>query len=288
MKISFLFLLLVAIGFQSTGQTFEGSSNPVKVTVKAREGANSDIQKGYKVKPNGKFFALLIGVSEYDHSELNLAKPVKDAENLAMILSGNYTFEENNIKILRSPTRSEILQELFAYRKLIGLNDNLLIFYAGHGYKDEASEQGYWWPRDSRPDNPANWLSNSDLVEQIRAIKSGHTLLISDACFSGGIFKTRDVSGLKDAAIEIQKLYSLPSRQAITSGTGKEKVKDESAFIKYLITRLTENTESNLPLEKLFGSLKEAVIANSLNVPQIGVLQDTGHEGGDFIFIRKN
>ncbi len=63
----------------------------------------------------------------------------------------------------------------------------MLIFYAGHGHRGEEMNQGYWLPRDAKGDNNSNWLSNSDLTDQLKVIDSKHTLVISDACFSGGI-----------------------------------------------------------------------------------------------------
>jgi len=87
---------------------------------------------------------------------------------------------------------------------------------------------------------------------------------------------------------DIQELYKLPSRKAMTSGAMKE-VPDKSVFIEYLVKRLDQNTDKFLPAEQLFSSFKAAVINNSPNgqVPQFGEIRETGDEGGDFIFIKK-
>ena len=164
----------------------------------------------------------------------------------------------------------------------MALHDNLLIFYAGHGYWDEQARQGYWWPKDAGTDDPSNWLSNSNLREQIRSIKSAHTLLISDACFSGGIFKTRGANDIMNATKDIQLLYRMPSRRAMTSGTMTE-VPDKSIFLEYLTKRLKENQSKFLSAQQLFDSFRSAVINNSSVVPQDGVIAETGDEGGDFI-----
>jgi hypothetical protein len=160
-----------------------------------------------------------------------------------------------------------------------------LIFYAGHGYWDEKIKQGYWWPRDANSSDPSNWLSNSDLREQLRGITSAHTLLVSDACFSGGLFRTRDPN-LKQASIDYQMLYKMPSRRAITSGT-LTAVPDNSVFVEYFLKRLGQNEEQFLPAQQLFNNLRLAVINNSATVPQEGVIADTGDEGGDFIFLKE-
>ena len=98
------------------------------------------------------------------------------------------------------------------------------------------------------------------------------------------IFKTRDA--MIDAPQGVQQLYDLPSRKAMTSGI-LQVVPDESTFMKYLVEKLNSNYEKFLPSELLFSNLKTAVMNNSTNVPQYGVIQNVGDEGGDFIFMKK-
>lgn len=237
------------------------------------------------VKTSGMYYALMIGVNNYADPKINsLLKPVSDAEALKKTLISYYNFDDKNITFLKNPRRGDILASLENLRKKISPEDNLLIFYAGHGYWDEDIKQGYWMPADAEKSNRANWISNGDLRDYLRAIKSQHTLLISDACFSGGIFRTRAIAD--DAPSSIQELYNLPSRKGLTSGTLTE-VSDESVFIKYLIKRLTENKEKYLTAEDLYSAIRSAVINNSKQVPQYGEIQEAGDEGGDFIFIKK-
>lgn len=238
-----------------------------------------------QVGTGSKFYAVLIGVDTYKDSKIpTLSNPTKDATNLRDILTKRYTFDKENVVLLKNPSRAELLIALGNLRKKITEEDNFLIFYAGHGFWDKDISQGYWLPSDAEKDNRANWISNGDLRDNIRGIKSKHTLLISDACFSGGIFKTRAI--LDDAPPSVNEVYKMTSRKGMTSGTLTE-VPDESPFLKYLVKRLSDNNQKYLPAESLFSSLKTAVINNSKQVPQYGEIQDAGDEGGDFIFILK-
>jgi hypothetical protein len=169
--------------------------------------------------------------------------------------------------------------------------DNLLIFYAGHGQWDEQRKQGYWLPRDAMRDRRADWISNSDLRDVIRGIKAKHILLISDACFAGGIFLAREVFGPASSAIA--ELDNLPSRTAMTSGA-LTTVPDRSVFVEYLLKRLRESTEEALPALELFSKLRLPVISNtpvqrdgSRPTPRYGTIFEVGDEGGDFIFVRR-
>ena len=108
----------------------------------------------------------------------------------------------------------------------------------------------------------------------------------STACFSGGIFKTREAFIKPD--ISIQKVYEMPSRKALTSGNLKT-VPDKSVFVEYLVKRLRQNREPYLYSEKLYVNMRDAVTNNSPNnqTPLFGVINGAGDEGGDFIFVRK-
>ncbi len=249
----------------------------------------SDIRDNNKSKfyTDGKYYALIIGISDYDNYKLNLTRPTLDAKRLRNLLVSKYNFESSDVKLLLNPTRQDILSELYSLRKILTKADNLLIFYAGHGMYDEDAGQGYWWPKNADSESPSNWLSNSDLRDQIRGIKASHVLLISDACFSGGIFRTRGTQSIRDASFDIISLYKLPSRRAITSGT-MTTVPDNSIFFDYLLKTLESNANEYLSSQKLIDSFRAIVINNTLQIPQDGIISETGDEGGDFIFIKRD
>lgn len=240
-----------------------------------------------KINKNSKYYGLIIGIDSYaDEGFPDLDNPIKDAENVFHSLTIGYTFDPENVRLLKNPKRSDIIRELDELRGLITENDNLLIFYAGHGYWDEDASVGYWLPSDASRVTTADWFRNSTLVDYLQAIKSRHTLLITDACFAGSIFKSRSVS--MDTEVVYERIYEIKSRKAMTSGALTE-VPDQSAFVKYLVKRLDENQETYLSSEELFGSFKMAVIRNSDGVmPIFGDIQNVGDEGGDFIFLKRD
>jgi len=252
----------------------------VTVTGKKME---SSLEIVYDIS-TARYFALVIAVEEYDDPNINdLDHPVSDAGRFIDVIESEYNFDKSNINFLKNPTKADIIGTLHHMREKVTPEDNLLIYYAGHGHYDEEMETGYWLPRDARPDNPVDWLPNTDLTNYLNVLKTKHTLLIADACFSGGIFKSRAAF---NNVMAVEKLYKLNSRKALTSGALSE-VPDESKFIEYLIKRLDQNTKKYLPSEQLYTSLKQAVMSNTTTVPQYGTIQNVGDEGGDFIFIRK-
>lgn len=234
----------------------------------------------------GEYFGLIIGVNDYKDNINELKEPINDANLLYSILTKDYTFKKENLSLLNNPDKATIIAELDKLANKCTEDDNVLIFFAGHGYWDEQFNQGYWLPVDAKREMRGTWISNSIIRDYVNGIPAKHTLLITDACFGGGIFKTRAAFSGNFNAIE--ELYEIPSKKAMTSGA-MEEVPDKSIFLKYLARNLKINDNKYLTSEDLFAKFKNAVINNSPNsqIPQFGVIQNTGDEGGDFIFIKK-
>jgi TolB-like protein len=230
---------------------------------------------------SGKFHAIVISENQYqDFMIKDLNEPMNDADKLSYLLTSKYFFKKEDVLRLIDPTRSEIIDAIEQKRKTLSLDDNLLIFYAGHGYWDEELKMGYWLPSDAKKDSKSNWVSNNDLTLYLSAIQSNHILLISDACFSGGIFKTRSIGNMDKGT---KRLYELKSRKAITSGNLKE-VPDNSVFMKFFIKELELNESAFLTSDQLFAKIRPNILNNSSTEPIYGVIHNTGDEGGEFVF----
>jgi len=231
----------------------------------------------------GKNYLLLIGVNQYDHwGSLNNA--VKDCQDIATVLTEEYQFSPDQVIRLYNgkATRENILETFESLQDIITPDDNLLIYYAGHGYYDEGSKLGYWVPVNARQDKIPDYIRNSTIHDYLKTIQSKHILLIADACYAGSLFVTR--AGRLD---ENEK-----SRWAFTSGA-IEKVWDgepgqNSPFASYLINALRSNRRSKLYAIDLIEEVKIKVERNTRQTPIGNPLALVGDEGGVFVFYRKD
>lgn len=294
MKTRILLLAVMCMTGAVVAQKIEGTSNtvmvdllkPVPVIAKTADTEKITLEMlGLTTLP--KYHALIIGVSEYKYAGPglpNLDMPTKDAEKIYSILTEKYAFEPANVTLLKNASREEIINSFDHLATQVEDKDNLLVFYAGHGYYDKSKDFGYWLPSDAKKSSTSAWISNSTIKDYMGAINSKHTLLITDACFGGSIFKTRSVAA---TILQFNQLYKDNSRKALTSGNLTE-VPDKSVFVKYLIKELEENEDVFLSSVKLFSRMLEPIMNNTTTAPQYGVIQGAGDEGGEFIFIRKN
>ena len=233
-----------------------------------------------------KYYAILIAEKDYiDGTIPDLQNPVKDARELKDIIETRYNFEEGNIDTLFNRTRDDIMQVIVQRCNTLTKNDNLLIFYAGHGtaVKDKYGDvDGYWIPVSAKKGLTSSYISAEDINKALKQSQAKHILLIADACYSGAF--TRDIG--KAAPKSIQKQYKVPSRKIMASGN-LEPVPDNSKFLYHLKKALKENSEKYVSAKKLFDSFYDAILNNSDNLPQYAAIKNVGDEGGEFVFIRK-
>lgn len=262
------------------GNTSEKIFEIEKQEVASEIVVNNEITAG---KPSQNY-ALIIAAQNYDDLAIPaLTNPVADAIRLKLILKTNYNFQDDNIYAIYNPAINDFKKVFAEIMEVIQPEDNIIIFYAGHGIWVEKEKKGYWLLTDAKINDVNTWLSNKIVLNLIAKLPARHTLLITDACFSGSVFKTRGIG--EETPVKSQ--YEKITRVAITSGNDTE-VPDQSVFMKYLIKALTENKEKNLSAQKMFiNQIIEAVMTETKTEPRYGTLELAGHMGGDYIFIRK-
>jgi len=93
----------------------------------------------------GDYYALIIGINDYDDDAItDLDQPMSDAQKLYNVLTTKYRFDPRNVKLLKNAGFEQMIDAFDGMRRSVGPADNLLVFYAGHGYWDEERELGYW------------------------------------------------------------------------------------------------------------------------------------------------
>lgn len=234
----------------------------------------------------GRYEALVIGNDDYRNGLPALHTAARDARAVGQMLQAAYGFK---VTLLIDATRSQIIGALARLRQTLGGDDNLLIYYAGHGSYDEAADQGYWLSVDAMPGDPSNWVSNTDITNMLRAIEARHVLVVADSCYSGALTRGVD-AGVRDANY-IQRMVQKKARTVMTSG-GLEPVVDSggggghSVFAAAFLAALTQGS-GVIDAEDLFVKVREPVVLASRQTPAYSNLRFAGHEGGDFIFVRK-
>lgn len=136
--------------------------------------------------PFGHYYALIIALEDYTFWN-DLSTPKADAKAIAAVLANKYGF---NTRTLIDADAYDILAALNDLREDAGKDDNVLIYFAGHGqirspFKDQRT--GYWLPVNAQKDRTTFWLPNSQINEQLAMLDARSVLVVADSCYAGAL-----------------------------------------------------------------------------------------------------
>jgi len=237
----------------------------------------------------GEFHALVIGNDSYA-SFPALTTAVADANAVAEQLQKRYGYK---VSLLTNVGREVIIAKMAELTMGMKKNDNLLVYYAGHGQLD-AKGQGFWIPVDGRADDPSSWIANDQVNDYIGASAAKHVLVVADSCYSG----TLSGNAIRPIPLEAKDedllfISRVKARTVITSG-GLQPVLDDggaghSIFAQAFLTALKQN-EGLSEGYRLYEDVADLVsqrsaVARLPQRPQYSAMKHAGHEGSEFFFL---
>lgn len=240
----------------------------------------------------GRRLALVVANQAYQHWP-RLDTPVADAQSVSEALRKRFGFD---VTLLQNATRQQLLAALNRLRMQAGPEDQVVVYYAGHGQMDQVTARGYWIPVDGDDKDIAQWVSVIDVTDQLAAMQARHVMVIADSCYSGTL--TRSLIPQVDQALSaaqrqgpLSHLARQRVRVAMTSG-GLEPVVDggsvdHSLFARSLLDML-DQVNAPVSAQELFQGVQArfAHLARRLSIvqqPQYAPIGFAGHEAGDFV-----
>ena len=202
--------------------------------------------------------ALVIGNADYRHAPY-LSNPVNDATAVAEQLA-KLGFEVG--EPLYNLDRAAMVQALRTFGRKARSAEAAIVYYAGHGM--EAQGENYLLPVDARleyeADVPLEALALSVMLNQIAGARN-YRLVILDACRDNPLanqMRRRDGTrtvyrGLEPVEPTTQTYVAYAAKAGTRARDGSAKHSPfTAALLKYLPERL--------PLERLFGAVREEVL----------------------------
>jgi hypothetical protein len=285
----------------------KGATTPVQIVATDAQGrrallafviASESIMASTGAAPSkefGNYHALIIGNSRYKEWD-SLNSPRHDSNAIANLLRTRYGFQ---VKLLQDATRQDIIRELSRLRGTMTARDNLLVYYAGHGFWDSATQRGYWVPVDGAKQNPSNWVSSTDITDQLSVIPAKQILVIADSCYSGVLVGSISAQLDKQEGGKsewLAKRSQMRSRKVMSSGNIAQVMDggagNNSIFARQFINALTkrgEPFEAHELYREVAPQVEQAARGSGAKQePQYGPMRHAGHEAGDFIFVPKS
>lgn len=247
----------------------------------------------------GRYYAIVIGNQNYQQIE-SLQTPKYDAARAARILADKYGF---TVQILDDANDITMLKTINDLNAVLKPEDNVLIYYAGHGtrLKSGALESGYWLPVNAdAPPEDRFWIPNEQITGHIGRLVAKRVLVVADSCYSGLLSTDPSYLFLNDKVAYSKEYikFKLPKRsRLLLSSGGDQPVLDEgggnnSVFARAFLDELEGNT-GILSAPELFSRVRKRVeVAAAKNkfvqTPEFKSIKGAGHEVGDFFFVPRS
>ena len=242
-------------------------------------------------KAFGRYHALVIGVRDYTPFP-PLVTVTNDLDRAERVLRDRYGF---SVTRLDNPSRDLVLEHVNQYKEELGENDNLLIYFAGHGeVQSKRSKQfGFWLPTDAdAPPNSSNWIANDLMTDHLALLDAKRVLVVSDSIY---IDMLESSPGHNVYQTDVSRLYldmtlDLRSRLLLSSGTEKPVAASNNRYSRFASAFL-DVLESNNALMHVPGLYRQimqrldATARLSDSVPKFRTIKSAGHALGDFFFV---
>ncbi|PWJ39996.1 caspase family protein [Sediminitomix flava] len=265
--------------FQIKATDINGNEAIREITVTRREDETLTA-----TNKEGHNYLLAVGINDYENYPL-LNNAVSDARAIVTTLEQKYTFTApRTIELYDNKATLDAIQDTLKYLvKNMSWNDNLMIYFSGHGIFDEILKEGYWVPVNGVPDKMSTLLSNAEIIQNIKNIRAQHIFIVADACFSGSLFNQSSKGFIENVA-QYRSRWALASGRLETVGDGI--AGQHSPFCQTMLDFLNQNNVKYVAVSDLVQYVKKNVAEESYQTPIGNPLRSVGDEGGEFIFER--
>jgi hypothetical protein len=217
--------------------------NKVQVSVLNQAGAES-YKETFEIectigKDKPDLYLISIGESEFQQSDFNLTYAAKDAKDMVSLFEKSKVYENVFTKTLVNDqvTKANVMA-LKSFLEKAGINDEVMIFIAGHGVLD-ANLDYYFATYDMDFMNPADkGLAYEDLESLLDGIKPLKKTLLIDACHSGEI----DKDEVELAEADVEETDDIQFRVVGNKASPKLGTQNTSELTKSLFTDLRKGT----------------------------------------------
>jgi tetratricopeptide (TPR) repeat protein len=216
-------------------------------------------------------WALVIGISQFKDSAINLQYAAKDASDFANYLVKEGNFAPDHVRLLtnRKATRAEILNQLGGnwLPRVASPDDLVMVYFSSHGSPGtmDVGNVNYLVAYDTDKTNLyGTGISLQDFTTQLKErVHSDRVVLLMDACHSGAAIASGAKGLLREQNVDAAQIAQGSGQFVICSSLADESSWESTrykngVFTHYLLEGLRKNNNQN-KMGDVFSFMKEQV-----------------------------
>jgi Caspase domain len=244
-------------------------------------------------------WALVVGISKFRDSRINLTFPAKDARDFATLLTDrNYgRFKPEHVHLLTDDraTTVQIRSEFEWLRKSANEDDLVVIYFSGHGSPGEVDPEGisYVITYDTEATEDGLYATSLPMVDIVNAvqnrIKARRAAVFLDTCYSGAALKGARALVVEKRGVSnttLERFHEGVGRVVISASQANERSWESGQlkngyFTYYLIQGLRKNNGMT-PIEQVFVYIRDEVskrVREDLRQPQTPAMKRSEQSG---------
>ncbi|PLW83695.1 peptidase C14 [Kineobactrum sediminis] len=243
----------------------------------------------------GRYYALVIGNGDYQHLD-DLVTPASDVDKISNLLSNKYGFA---VQVLKNTSDVGVLRALNQLNDVLEKDDNLLIYYAGHGNRRSVGEYdaGYWLPVNAGlPPDDTFWVPTEQVSSHLARLPARRIMVVTDSTFAGLLADNPAflmLSGRENLLSEAYIGMRFPNKSRLLLSSGQDyplvsKSDGSTSVFAQAFIRALQNNESVVTAPALFlGMLDELDESLPGLDPEFKAIKRAGDEIGEFYFVAR-
>lgn len=240
-----------------TGGTVQNQPVAQTYTIQRKSDVDEKIPVNNKQAPNR--VALIIANEKYVQTA-DVASANNDGQAMAEYCKRVMGMPDNNVILLNNATYAQTIGGITNLKNRVeSLNGNaeVLVYYAGHGFPDERTEDAYLLPVDGIPTAPRTCYALSEFYNDLGNMNARSVVVFLDACFSGAQRAAGGemVSNARSVVIKPKESAPKGNMFVLSATSGKETAlpyaeKNHGLFT-YFVLKHLQDTKGNTTIKNL-------------------------------------
>lgn len=236
--------------------------------------ANSDVDRDIpQTSRKAEKTVALIMANENYKNVTDVASALNDGETFAKYCTMTLGIPKNQVLLYENLTYAEMVGALSKLKQLVSaLGDgvDVIVYYAGHGFPDEATKDAYLLPIDGDGYTTVVSYPLKKFYSELSGMRAENVMVFLDACFSGATRSGGMLAEARGVALKPRTASPEGNMFVLSAASDQEtalpyKEKNHGLFTYFLLKKLQES-KGNVSLQDLSRYVEETVKKNSLTV----------------------